>query len=45
MPLAGKETATEIQTICTQQTCSKLNKWFNKLYLFRQEYLIYQDNI
>jgi hypothetical protein len=42
MPIAGEEVANELVEVCRGQTCPYLNNWLNELYLFKQEYTIYQ---
>lgn len=43
MPLGGARVANELIAVCDDKTCLHLNDWLNELYLFRQEYLIYQN--
>jgi len=42
MPIAGKEVAEELETVCNGGKCPHLNHWLNELYFFKQEYLIYK---
>ena len=42
MPKAGTEVAKELDELCQDNKCLHLNRWLNKLYLFKQEYLIYK---
>ena len=45
MPVAGKEVASELNVNCSQEKCPKTNDWLNKLYLFRQQYAIYREEL
>jgi len=42
MPIAGRQVATELESLCKQGSCLYLNNWLNELYFFKQEYLIYK---
>lgn len=37
-----QEVARELDELCQDNKCLHLNRWLNKLYLFKQEYLIYK---
>ena len=43
MPLAGNKVADELKSLCSLNKCHNLNNYFNEIYLFREQYLIYQE--
>ena len=45
MPLGGKEVADELTRVCGDNKCPKINAWLNKLYLFREQYVIYKEGL
>ena len=45
MPLAGREVEVELKNICTQGKCKNITDWLNRLYNFRVQYLIYQEEL
>lgn len=45
MPIAGTKVADELEQICTEEKCHYLLDYFNKLYIFRVQYLIYREEL
>lgn len=45
MPIAGHEAATELENACPDKKCPNLYKYFNKLYIFRVQYLRYKEEL
>jgi len=45
MPLAGEKVATELAANCSNNKCPNLNNWLNELYLFREKYNIYRQEL
>lgn len=45
MPIAGMKVANELEQICTEEKCHYLLDYFNKLYIFRVQYLIYKEEL
>lgn len=45
MPIAGSKVADELATQCNKQQCPNVTNWLNELYLFRQQYSIYKEEL
>jgi len=45
MPIAGQKVADELSANCTETNCLNLTKWLNELYLFRQSYNVYKQEL
>jgi hypothetical protein len=45
MPIAGKEVANELTTVCDKDKCYNLYEWIVKLHDFKIEYNIYREEL
>lgn len=45
MPIAGAKVAAELEKVCDQEKCVHLTDYFNRLYVFKQEYEIYKREL
>lgn len=45
MPVGGSKVANELDIVCNKQKCPNVINWLNELYLFRQQYLIYKEEL
>ncbi len=45
MPVAGSKVADELEKVCNEQKCHYLLDYFNRLYIFRVQYLIYREEL
>lgn len=45
MPIAGIKVAKELEEVCPEGKCNYLLDYFNKLYIFRIQYLIYREEL
>ena len=46
MPLINQKTVDEIKKLCIpREKCNNINNWLYELYLFKLEYLIYQEEL
>lgn len=45
MPIAGTEVASELVIVCNKVKCPNTCNWLNELYLFRQQYNVYREEL
>ncbi|WPY01466.1 hypothetical protein Trichorick_01379 (plasmid) [Candidatus Trichorickettsia mobilis] len=45
MPIAGKEVANELTTVCDKDKCKNIYLWLTKLHDFKIEYNIYKEEL